>query len=77
MTTVKDGGFSHRNKEKESFKSKMVKIPDYHSTKYSIFLKEMHGYNDNETAIFPDEASQNLFKIKNLFDEFCMYPKYN
>lgn len=64
------------NKEKKSLTSQLKKIPDYHTSKFSIFLNEMHGYNDNEILIFPDEASQELFKVKNLFDEICMNPKF-
>ncbi|HNW89639.1 MAG TPA: hypothetical protein PKN48_08235 [Bacteroidales bacterium] len=64
------------NEEKNSLLSKMKKIPDYHTTKFSLYLLEMHGYNDNNTLVFPDEASINIFTIKNLFDEICMHPKF-
>jgi hypothetical protein len=58
-------------KEKEGIEKKIIKLPDYHSSKYSLFLREMKGYNDNETIILPQEASLYLFTIKNMFDEIC------
>ena len=58
-------------KEKNELTSKLIKMPNYHTEKYSLFLEVMSGCNDNENYVYPDKASLELYDILTLFMELC------
>jgi hypothetical protein len=57
--------------ELKKLESKIIIVPDNSSQKYSLFYTYESGYNDNTHYIYPEEASNELFQIKNLFRELC------
>jgi hypothetical protein len=57
--------------ELKKLESKIISVPDNSSQKYSLFYTFESGYNDNTHYIYPEEASNELFQIKNLFRELC------
>ena len=56
-------------KEKNELMSKLIKMPNYHTEKYSLFLYIMSGCNDDNYCIYPEKASQELYDILTLFME--------
>ena len=56
-------------KEKDMLESQLIKLPDYHTEKYSLFLVSKYGCNDDEHSVLPAEASIQLYDILILFRE--------
>ncbi|MBU0489847.1 MAG: hypothetical protein KKA07_00110 [Bacteroidetes bacterium] len=58
-------------KEKFEIEAKIIKLPNYHTTHYSIYFVEESGADDSFHIIFPEDASKQLYHIKMLFLELC------
>jgi hypothetical protein len=56
-------------KEKKELEKKRVRLPDYVSRDYCLFLLEIEGMQDEYTLIYPEEASQEMFLMENKFRE--------
>jgi hypothetical protein len=56
-------------KEKKELEKKRVRLPDYVSRDYCLFLLEKKGMQDEFTLIYPEEASQEMYLIENKFKE--------
>ncbi len=56
-------------KERNQLLAKLVQMPNYHTEKYSLFLKSTSGCNDDYFSIYPSEASLQLYQILALFSE--------
>lgn len=56
-------------KEKKELEKKRVRLPDYVSRDYCLFLQEKKGMQDEYTLIYPEEASQEMYLIENKFRE--------
>ena len=58
-------------KEREMLQSKIIKLPDFSSQKYSLFIISTTGCNDDNHLVYPDEASVELYGILNFLREVC------
>jgi hypothetical protein len=56
-------------KEKKEVEKKRVRLPDYVSRQYCLFLLEKKGMQDEYTLIYPEEASKEMYLIENKFKE--------
>jgi len=56
-------------KEKNVWMSKIITKPNYHTEKYSLFLKSTYGCNDDFYSVYPSVASLQLYTILTLFFE--------
>lgn len=56
-------------KEKKELEKKRVRLPDYVSQHYCLFLLEKKGMQDEFTLIYPEEASQEMYLIEKKFKE--------
>jgi len=56
-------------KEKKELEKKWVRLPDYVSRDYCLFLLEKKGMQDEYTLIYPEEASKEMYRIENKFKE--------
>jgi len=56
-------------KEKKELLKKRVRLPDYVSQHYCLFLLEKKGMQDEYTLIYPEKASQEMYLIENKFKE--------
>ena len=56
-------------KEKKELMKKRVRLPDYVSRDFCLFLLEKEGMQDEYTLIYPEEASQEMYRIENKFKE--------
>lgn len=56
-------------KEKKELMKKRVRLPDYVSRDFCLFLLEKKGMQDEYTLIYPEEASQEMYRIENKFKE--------
>ena len=62
-------------KEKKELEKKEVRLPDYVSKNYCLFLIEKKGMQDEFTLIYPEEASQEMYRIESKFREiFEVWP---
>jgi hypothetical protein len=57
--------------EKAKLEKNIVKLPDYHTQHYSLFLQLVQGINDDNHLVYPEEASQELYTILATFREVC------
>jgi hypothetical protein len=57
------------DKERKELLAKLVQMPNYHTEKYSLFLKSTQGCNDDYFTIYPSSASLDLYQILTLFSE--------
>ncbi len=80
-TSYKDGKYWPRNKEEEklvsdyekeksNLESKSIKLPDYQSEKYALYLESETGLENEFISVFPEKFSEEMYKIK--FDIFGM-----
>lgn len=51
--------------------TQMIKLPNYHTQFYSLFLDARNGYNDEMRVVFPSNVSIELSQIELLFRELC------
>jgi len=56
-------------KEKKELMMKRVRLPDYVSRDYCLFLLEKEGMQDEYTLIYPEAASKEMYRIENKFKE--------
>jgi hypothetical protein len=56
-------------KEKKELEKKRVRLPDYVTRDYCLFLLEKKGMQDEFTLIYPEEASQEMYFIEKKFKE--------
>lgn len=56
-------------KEKKELENKRVRLPDYMSRNYSLFLIEIIGMQDEYTLIYPEEASREMYALEKTFRE--------
>jgi hypothetical protein len=56
-------------KEKKDMEKKRVRLPDYVSRNYCLFLLEKRGMQDEYTWIYPEKASQEMYLIEKKFKE--------
>jgi hypothetical protein len=72
----KDGNYWPRNKEEEimvsdfekeksKLESKIIKLPDYQSEKYALYLESEIGIETEFVSIFPEKCLEEMYKIKN------------
>jgi len=75
-TSYKDGKYWPRNKEEEklvldyekeknNLESKIIKLPDYQSDKYALYLESETGMETGFVSVFPEKFSEEMYKIKN------------
>lgn len=57
--------------EKAKLEKKMVKLPEFNSQLYSIFLQSAEGLEDDTHMVYPVETSMQLHSIIGLFREVC------
>lgn len=50
--------------EKDALLKEIIKLPDYNSDLYSFFIIQIDGINDDLHVIYPEEASDELYKVK-------------
>jgi hypothetical protein len=58
-------------KEEKELEKKRVRLPDYVSRDYCLFLLKKEGMQDEFTLIYPEEASQEMYFIEKKFKEIC------
>ena len=58
-------------KEKELLEKKIIKMPDYNTQFYSLFVVFKNGADDDMHIVYPSEASVELYSILALFRETC------
>ena len=58
-------------REKALLESQLIRVPDYHTELYSLFVIEKCGYADEITVVSPEEASLGLYKVLALLREVC------
>jgi hypothetical protein len=74
--TWKDGNYMPRNKEEEklvsnyekersNLESKIIKLPEYQSEKYALYLESEIGLETEFVSVLPEESSAEMFRIKN------------
>jgi hypothetical protein len=74
--TWKDGNYMPRNKEEEkmvsdyekersNLESKIIKLPDYQSEKYAMYLESEVGMETEFVSVLPEKSSAEMFRIKN------------
>lgn len=56
-------------KEKNDLEFRLITLPNYHTEKYSLFLKSIIGCNDENYSVIPSAASLQLYDILTLFRE--------
>ncbi|NTW32446.1 MAG: hypothetical protein HGB12_07455 [Bacteroidetes bacterium] len=56
-------------KEKDEILSKVTAKPNYNTQKYSFFIKELIGCNDDNNFAYPENASAELYQILSVFFE--------
>jgi hypothetical protein len=56
-------------KERKELEKKRVRLPDYVSKDYCLFLLEKQGMQDGYTLIYPEEASQEMYRLEKKFKE--------
>jgi hypothetical protein len=62
---------SNYYKEEERLEKKIVKLPDFNSQLYSLFIVSEDGKEDNMHYVYPTGASIELYTILSLFREAC------
>lgn len=55
--------------EKYNLFDKILKLPDYNSEKYSLYLDISLGMEDEMHLVWPFEASSEMFKVKEVLDK--------
>jgi|WetSurMetagenome_2_1015567.scaffolds.fasta_scaffold226266_2 hypothetical protein len=50
---------------------KKIRLPDFHSEKYSLFIESVYGRADDYHLVYPGENSLELYTILNTFREVC------
>jgi len=74
--SIKDGNYWPGNKEEEKrvaeyekeknrLESKIIKLPDYQSEKYALYIESEIGMETEYISVFPEKYSKEMFKIKN------------
>jgi hypothetical protein len=62
--------------KKKDLESKMVKLPDYQTEKYALYLNSETGLETEFISIFPEKFSQEMYKIKyEIFDKVLLKVK--
>lgn len=59
------------HRERAELLASLIRMPDHNTEKYSLFLIEKQGGDDQFTTVFPEEASIELNTIHMLFRELC------
>lgn len=55
--------------EKYNLLDKIIKLPDYNSENYSLYLDLIIGMDDQMHLVWPLESSSEMFKIKEILDK--------
>ena len=58
-------------KEYNELNSKLIEVPFIHTQKYSLFLENIEGCNDENHVVYPQEASLEVYSILVLIRELC------
>ncbi len=58
-------------KEKKDLEQKTMKIPDYSTEKFSLFIISKTGCIDDEHWVYPDKASVETYTVLSLIREVC------
>ncbi len=58
-------------KEKTELERKIIKLPDHNTELYSLFFVSESGIEDEFHSVFPAEASQQAYQLKNIIAECC------
>jgi hypothetical protein len=61
-------------REKIRLEKNIIKLPDYQTEKYSLFFLSEIGSNNEFYTVFPNQASEEMYKIKNLMNEIFINP---
>lgn len=59
------------HRERAELLASLIRMPDHNTEKYSLFLIDKQGGEDQFTTVFPEEASIELNTIHMLFRELC------
>jgi|GEM_PF-1174949 len=59
------------NKERDSIEKKLVKMPDYTSKQYSLFLLIKEGAEDDFHSVTPGKASEEMYTVESLLRKYC------
>jgi len=57
--------------EKEKIKKSLVKLPDYTSKQYSLFLLQKEGAEDDFHSVAPGKASEEIYTVESLLKKYC------
>lgn len=57
--------------EKSRLMEKIIRLPDFHSEKYSLFIESTSGADDDMHLVYPNAPSLELFTILSIFREVC------
>ncbi|MGV8121654.1 MAG: hypothetical protein AB2L14_17985 [Candidatus Xenobiia bacterium LiM19] len=58
-------------KERENIEKKLVKLPDYTSKQYSLFILLKEGAEDDFHRVFPGQASEEIYTVESLLRKYC------
>jgi len=58
-------------KEKKNWENSKIRIPDYNTENFSLFLKIIIGKEDEYHSIYPEEVSEEIYKIQKNFEDNC------
>ncbi|MHC9542502.1 MAG: hypothetical protein AB9903_23590 [Vulcanimicrobiota bacterium] len=59
------------NRERERIEKNLVKLPDYTSKQYSLFLLIKEGAEDDFHSVAPGKASEEIYTIESLLKKYC------
>lgn len=51
--------------------SRKIKLPDFHTEKYSLFVEQLTGVIDEKHLVFPEDASLSAYTVLSTFREVC------
>lgn len=58
--------------KKRELERELINIPDYHSEKFSYFISEIQGAEDEYVSISPQAASYEVYEILSLFQQHLL-----
>ncbi len=57
--------------ERENLLKKKIVMPDFHSEKYSLFIREISAVGDEMHTVVPEQISMDVYTILSTFREVC------
>lgn len=66
LTEKQKERFEKFKEKKQKLLENIIKLPDYNSANYSLFLKTKIGMQDSFTLVYPEKASEEMYKVEEL-----------